>query len=1007
LYADDSLAHDIFSMTIDAQGRVVVAGAGYVKTLHDDDADGRADRTTLYSSLPASGAHGMVFDGPDLICSGDDSIMRLRDADGDGVADRVPDIWTALRHPEHGANGLVRGPDGCYYLVCGNDAGVSEKQISTTRSPVEHPRSGAIVRFSSQGKPLDVYAHGFRNPYDLDFDAAGHLLVVDSDGERDHHLPWYAPNRLFDVAQGMEHGWLLQGWARGWNRPASFFDNVERLVELGRGSPTGAVVYRHRAFPESYRGGLFTACWTLGRIYYVALSPEHATCRGKFEIFAETTSDIGFAPCDLAVGPQGDLFVAIGGRRTRGSVFRIHAQNSPAPEQVSDSPLEQVLLADQPMASWSRARWVPVARKLGKEAFKGAVTSQQLTSAAKVRAIEILVEVFEGPEAAWTSQIIDRLQSAERARLAWALGRGPSSSAAAETLARLTDDTDPAVNRAAWEALATIEEIAPKQAARLNWAGALSSRERRVRAAAIAVARRPDLPSYRRWLATNSQPSQDPAMRMAQLWIEKVVEDQGQQPRFANADFEVCLQCFAASSDAQSRLEAIRLLQLGLGDMRVKPSQAEVYTGYVANYPLDDDDPTRKTIAGQLAAVFPTPDAEVNRELARLMGMIAADSAALPSAIASRWTTDSSIEDDLHYLIVASLLPAGRTPAVTAATAACLLRLHPKLDAQGKFVSRNWPERVAEIFDELCRRDPALSQAIAQSDDFGHREHTLFVEHLSMAERLAAIETLWTKARQRNESPSAELVALCGKLPRATARPMLEPLWDDPGLRDPIVLALARFPAPQHRAKFIEALASPQPAVVEKAARALLALGIECTTDDLVAALRALKQACALAKTTEPRRSLLELLNFWTEDNADVDDAPDPSKTYLVWYEMFGRYYPAEAVKLKGASLTDMSTWKERLANVEWASGQANRGRTVFERRACHRCHEVNGHLGPALKGAVTRLSRDDLFAAIIDPNREVSLAFQTTIVATSAGQVYQGLVVYESPESTLLQTGP
>ena len=28
LYADDVLAHDIFSMTVDAQGRVVVAGAG-------------------------------------------------------------------------------------------------------------------------------------------------------------------------------------------------------------------------------------------------------------------------------------------------------------------------------------------------------------------------------------------------------------------------------------------------------------------------------------------------------------------------------------------------------------------------------------------------------------------------------------------------------------------------------------------------------------------------------------------------------------------------------------------------------------------------------------------------------------------------------------------------------------------------------------------------------------------------------------------------------------------
>ena len=79
LYADDDLAHDIYSMTIDSHGRVAVAGRGYVKLLHDDNADGKADRATLFSDRPKSGAHGMYFDGDDLICTGDDSLMKLRD----------------------------------------------------------------------------------------------------------------------------------------------------------------------------------------------------------------------------------------------------------------------------------------------------------------------------------------------------------------------------------------------------------------------------------------------------------------------------------------------------------------------------------------------------------------------------------------------------------------------------------------------------------------------------------------------------------------------------------------------------------------------------------------------------------------------------------------------------------------------------------------------------------------------------------------------------------------
>jgi putative heme-binding domain-containing protein len=52
-------------------------------------------------------------------------------------------------------------------------------------------------------------------------------------------------------------------------------------------------------------------------------------------------------------------------------------------------------------------------------------------------------------------------------------------------------------------------------------------------------------------------------------------------------------------------------------------------------------------------------------------------------------------------------------------------------------------------------------------------------------------------------------------------------------------------------------------------------------------------------------------------------------------------------------------------------------------------------------------MSREDLFTAIIDPNLEVSPTYLTTLLATNAGQVYHGLVVYESPEGTLLQTGP
>ncbi len=1008
LYADDTLAHDIFSMTIDAQGRVVVAGLDYVKTLHDDG-DGRADRATLFSALPSSGAHGMYFDGPDLVCTGDNSVMRLRDADGDGTADCPPEVWTHLRHPEHGANGLVRGPDGCYYLICGNDSGISHQHITTAHSPVKHPRCGGIVRFSSQGKPLDVFAHGFRNPYDLDFDPSGHLLTVDSDGERDHHLPWYAPTRLFDVAQGMEHGWLLQGWTRGWNRPPSYFDNVERMIEIGRGSPTGLVVYRHRSFPAHYRGGVFSACWTLGRIYYAALEPAGGTCRGKLEIFAETTSDVGFAPCDLAVGPNGDLFVAIGGRRTRGSVFRIHAIGAVAAPTANQDPLLSLLDADQPLSSWSRAQWVPRAIELGRTAFERAAADDKLTVELRVRAIEILVEVFGGMAPDWADSVTKAPQAAIRARAAWALGRGPSSPRASTLLARLTADADPNVTRSAWEAMATGDEIEPTQSASPDWSAGLSSPERRVRAASISVARRSGCKSYEAYRAAMADRDVSPAEQLSRLWIAIPDNSAGDRPvGFSRDEFQTCVECFkVAGTNPTLQREAVRLVQIGLGDLRVSPGQAEVYAGYVGNRAQSLDDSTRQALVRQLAPAFPAPDAELNRELARLLGMLAADNERLLASIAAQWTKDSSVEDDLHYLIVASLLGASRPSDATTAIARNLLSLNAKLDAQAQFASRNWPFRVGEVFDELCRHDPALAAAIINSTDYGHREHTLFAEHLAGDVQRQAIRRLWAASTARQESPSAELIALVGKLRPDEARPMLESAWDEVGLRDSIVLALAKHPEARDRAKFIEALGSPQGGVVERAARALVWLGINSTSAEMAVALQALKQACAMPKVTEPRASLAKLINFWTEENSDVDEDPDPSMAYVGWYKLFADYYPAESARLAKSTTADANVWRNRLDAVAWDTADAGRGRTVFERRSCHRCHHASGHLGPELKGAVSRMSREDLFTAIVDPNLEVAPVYHTTVIATSGGQVYHGLVVYESPESTLLQTGP
>ena len=117
--------------------------------------------------------------------------------------------------------------------------------------------------------------------------------------------------------------------------------------------------YRHYAFPSEYRGNIYSCCWTLGTVYRFPLTREGSSYKSHKEIFLQTTGEVGFAPVDLAVGPQGEMYVAIGGRGTRGSVFCVRYTGKLKPEEAApkaETELDQVLTAPQPLAPHGRGR---------------------------------------------------------------------------------------------------------------------------------------------------------------------------------------------------------------------------------------------------------------------------------------------------------------------------------------------------------------------------------------------------------------------------------------------------------------------------------------------------------------------------------------------------------------------------------------------------------------------------------------------------------------------------
>jgi putative membrane-bound dehydrogenase-like protein len=323
-FANEKLANDIHVMTVDPKGRVIVAGRGYIRILVDDDGDGKADRALPFADTPKDGAMGLLWEEGTLYVTGDGGLRAFTSKTGD-KADGPSKLLRAIKTGgEHTSHAIRRGPDGWLYVLCGNNAGIDKSYAELPTSPVRDPIAGCVLRFHPQTWKCEIVAHGFRNPYGMDFNLEGDLFTYDSDNERCVSLPWYEPTRFYHVIEGRHYGWLNPQHAVTWRRPPYFCDVVAPIAYLGRGSPTGVACYRHNQFPPEYHGGFFLADWTFGKIHFASLERKGASYTAKPRVFLESQGENGFAPTACAVDAKtGDLYVSIGGRGTRGAVYRV------------------------------------------------------------------------------------------------------------------------------------------------------------------------------------------------------------------------------------------------------------------------------------------------------------------------------------------------------------------------------------------------------------------------------------------------------------------------------------------------------------------------------------------------------------------------------------------------------------------------------------------------------------------------------------------------------------
>ncbi|HEY1187279.1 MAG TPA: hypothetical protein VGE74_06455 [Gemmata sp.] len=917
LFADNPLAPDIYTMTIDDAGRVLIAGRGYVRVLEDADGDGVADRAVDLIDGLKEGPMGLLAEGDSLFVVCDGGLKRYRGYNGKdklkGPPERVLAVTTG---GEHAAHAVRRGPDGWLYLLCGNNSGVKRATATGARSPVEEPVAGALLRLSPDLKTVEIVADGFRNPYSFDFNTDGEPFTYDSDNERCVGLPWYEGCRFYHVVPGGNYGWRSPQFSQTWRKPPYFPDVVKPIADLGRGSPTGVVCYRHTQFPEKYRGGFFLADWTFGRVHFVPLTAAGSTYEGTPEVFAEAVGTSGFAPTALAVHPKtGALFVSIGGRGTRGGVYQITCDKGDADPRPLPMRKRSLDYDKDRAADWLRAA-EPAPRK-------PKPTPADLRD--RRHALELILRHRD--KLTWGEALVDAVKP---------------NLASADPLIRA------AAARAAVALTVPIGEPAagkPPTPAQL--------------AVALVVAR--------------SEPD----------WALKVAQAALDDAKAAPADL----------------LTALRIVHLAHGDLTAKDAMGTVWEGYTLREAMSQDRGrligTAVIVQGHRADALPR---EVQLEIARVLAMIGPfDRRSLRGAPPP--LTDKSAEaDDFHYLAVLALADSRALWYTSDDLALVLLGIQKKLRSQGVAIDRHWPLRFDEVVTRLGRDWKGLDREVIRNKAFGQPEHVALVGPLKLNPEETARRFLRRAKADPDYAWTPGVVALLGELSRAETGPILEALWQRGGLEDAVLRVLASDPRDADRSKLTTGLKSLNADLVRACAVALAQLPATEPTEVYIQSIRALRRFPDPKADLRTRDALAALLRKHTGEKFGPD-----AKAWAAW---FVKAHPDSAKALDANDGFDSAAWGKRLAGIDWAKGDAGRGRQAFTKATCAACHDGGRAVGPSLLGITKRFGREDLLTAILQPSKDVPPRYRPTRITTTDEKSYTGILVYDAADGVILQTG-
>jgi glucose/arabinose dehydrogenase len=227
---------------------------GSVIRLRDSNGDGVADESSVFAG-GFERPHGIAIHDGWVYVGETGRITRVTDTDQDGVADNrevvVPDLPAG---GGHFTRTVDFGPDGKMYVTVGSSCNVC---IETD------PRRASMLQYNQDGSDGRIYASGLRNSVGFAFQPTTGVIWATDNG-RDLLGDEFPPEEINVIRDGANYGWPR---CHGDREPDPQFGDAGLCATTeppafkmqAHSAPLGLSFYDGADFPPDYLGDVFVA----------------------------------------------------------------------------------------------------------------------------------------------------------------------------------------------------------------------------------------------------------------------------------------------------------------------------------------------------------------------------------------------------------------------------------------------------------------------------------------------------------------------------------------------------------------------------------------------------------------------------------------------------------------------------------------------------------------------------------------------------------------------------